>query len=82
MVRARGARAVLAVVVHNTKVHGGIPPLHGRLGIQLKTFKHHWHPLYGAASVGRRERGASHLVQFEQSLPFRCVQQILLGAEC
>ena len=58
---------VLAIVVHNTKVHGGIPPLHGRPGIQLKTFKHCQHPLYGVALVGRRERGTSRLVWFEQS---------------
>ena len=49
VVRARGARAVLAIVVHNTKVHGGIPPPHGRPGIQ---FKHRRQSSYGAASVG------------------------------
>ena len=49
MVRARGACAVLAIVVHNTKVHGGIPPLHGRPGIQ---FKHHRQSSYRVALVG------------------------------
>ena len=52
----------LAVVVHNTKVRGSIPPLHGRLGIQ---FKHHQHPLYAVAPVGRWERGTSQLVWFK-----------------
>ena len=49
-------------------VHGSIPLWHGRLGIQFKSFKHHQHPSYGVVSVGRRERGTSHLVWFEQSL--------------
>ena len=49
VVRARGARAVLTIVVHNTKVRGGIPPPHGRPGIQ---FKHRRQSSYGVASVG------------------------------
>ena len=59
-----GGRAVLVIVMHNTKVRGGILPLHGRPGIQ---FKHRRHPSYGVASVGRWERGTSHLVQFKRS---------------